>query len=173
MPADTPATKTAWVFDASLGTFLDGGDAHAVGCGGKRWQSETRAYTRNTAPTVLRMPPSNTSGPVTLKAALASCPAGSQCHVEITASLSLAVDPAGDNSACAAPLPPPSPPGPPPDLPQMMKVHGCLQSFAWLLCLFPGAMAARYKSLFGLTGAGKSGSMALMAEGETSTAVSQ
>lgn len=144
VPDDTASTKTAWVLDASLGTFL--GDAPAVGCGGSRWQSETRAYARNPAASVLRMPPSSGGGPAVVTAALSSTPVSTQGHVQITAPLSLAVDPHGNASACAAPLPTngggdaafASAP-----LPQMMKFHGCLQSFAWLLCLFPGAMAAR------------------------------
>ena len=67
--------------------------------------------------------------------------AQAECTVMVTDTLSLAVDPAGDDSACVAALPAPASPGGDDDvatpLSTGMKAHGCLQSIAWLLLLFP------------------------------------
>ena len=133
------SSTTAWLFDASAGAFHDS-PAEASGCDGKRWQSWNRATSSSTDVTaVLRMP---STGTVALHGAHAtSTDAQAECAVMITDSLSLAVDPAGDDSACAAALPPPAAPGgdddAAPPLSSGMKAHGCLQSIAWLLLLFP------------------------------------
>lgn len=132
----SPIATSAWLFDASDGTFLDQ-PAGASGCDGKRWQSWNRDNGGSTKlPATLRMP---RSGAVTLRGAYVTSSAADAYPdhaVQITAEMSLSIDPSGDDSACKAPLPKPLSTGLPP-LPAGMKAHGCLQSIAWLLLLFP------------------------------------
>lgn len=130
-----PADRTAWLFDATDGMFLDQ-PASSSGCSGKRWQSwDTGGSTRT--PASLRMP---SSGMVTLVGAYVTSARASAMPsdaVKITAPISLTVDPSGDDAACAKVAEPAHGSTALPPLPTGMKAHGCLQSIAWLLLLFP------------------------------------
>ena len=131
-----PIATSAWLFDASDGTFLDH-PARASGCDGKRWQSWNLDQSISIeSPATLRMP---RSGTVTLRGAYVHSSASDDYPndpVQITAEMSLSIDLTGDDSACKAPLPKTVSAGLP-SLPAGMKAHGCLQSIAWLLLLFP------------------------------------
>ena len=163
LDAHPPHMQSGWVFDISsaVGGFLgtSDGDARRVGCsragaGAGRWQSFKSDYSGSIdEPATLRMPESADGGPVMLVAAYATSLASQQSQVSLTAQMSLSVDAADtDKSLCAAAVPAggDAAAAAAPPLPAGLRAHGCLQCLAWLVCLLPGAIVARHRSLLGL-----------------------